>query len=123
MAFMSAFSSEMLGCLVTDFGDNYEYRFDTKKVLPDGSVETFVTPGSLKFATFKDSFSRTDAPILTLLKGQFSVDKAVGGLAPVSAITSALTAQEVIKVITRKDKPVLNLLTFDGETLDARMFF
>lgn len=119
--FIAEFSSGLLACLISDLGDNYEYRHEAKKSLVDGTVETVVTQKTQLFSPFATSFSK-DAPILSTLKAQLAADEALGGFTPVCAIISALVAQEIVKIVTRKDTPILNLLTFNGENLEAQMF-
>jgi len=45
----------------------------------------------------------------------------VAEVAPVNAVMGAILSQEVVKVVTKRDLPICNILTFNGHTLEARI--
>lgn len=46
-----------------------------------------------------------------------------GDIPPIGAIVGGLMGQEAIKAIGQKERPICNVLLFDGDRMDAKELF
>lgn len=133
----------------SSLGPDYAYCQETKKTTAEGETMTETRQETLAFAPLPVAWERHWAsgdqegrmtrkrrtgqpadfcPRLRAMQeqirqGEFWKDE--GGrlveCAPVNSIVGGICTQEVVKVITGRDRPIHNVFLFDGKTLDSRV--
>ena len=128
----------MEALLINDLGSTHSYIEEVKKTV-NGETTTESTSHTLDFATLPQLWEahretgKTWTPPRRATKSQPSsyspkfaawqddLERVqnVEECAPVNAIMGAIAAQEVIKVATGRDRPIHNVVLFEGSTLDS----
>ena len=122
------------GFLLVDLGSQHDYRYEQKRLVDkeSGTFETLTHVGQVSFCPWEQAYRLHAERQPTEGKHRYSPVMAELATnpqhliaeenAPVNAIMGALASQEVIKAVTGKDCPIVNVVCFDGDTLEARLF-
>lgn len=133
-------TEDLQSMMINDFGDHYEYTNEVKKNV-EGETVTETSSHSLAYipvaelwrkhgemavprnrnkrkatvAAYSDQFRTWQSR----LEEEDVANANIAENASVNAIVGAVSAQEVIKVVTGRDLPIHNVLLFNGDALES----